>query len=264
MPDPPDVMRAAVIEPPGASGHAARGIRARPLACAERAARARRGRGHQPHRRQDPRRSRRLVLDRVVPRGARLRLQRRRRALAVRIARLSPGHRSVRDAALPPLAGHVRRVRGRAHRSPSPASPRRSRTSRPPGFRSRRSRRGASSSRPPTRTKASGSSSTPAAAASGTSRCSSPRTSGHASRRPVDANAPWLRELGASVVIDYTTTRFEEVVADVDVVIDLVGNRRTRPAPARCRCCDPAGCTSSCRPDRGRATRRRRMPPACA
>ncbi|WP_019178768.1 zinc-binding dehydrogenase [Microbacterium yannicii] len=37
-------------------------------------------------------------------------------------------------------------------------------------------------------------------------------------------NAPWLRELGASVVIDYTTTRFEEVVAEVDVVIDLVGN----------------------------------------
>lgn len=37
-------------------------------------------------------------------------------------------------------------------------------------------------------------------------------------------NAPWLRELGAAVVIDYTTTRFEEVVADVDVVIDLVGN----------------------------------------
>jgi NADPH:quinone reductase-like Zn-dependent oxidoreductase len=37
-------------------------------------------------------------------------------------------------------------------------------------------------------------------------------------------NASWLRELGASVVIDYTTTRFEEVIADVDVVIDLVGN----------------------------------------
>lgn len=37
-------------------------------------------------------------------------------------------------------------------------------------------------------------------------------------------NAAWLRELGAQVVIDYTTTRFEEVVADVDVVIDLVGN----------------------------------------
>ena len=37
-------------------------------------------------------------------------------------------------------------------------------------------------------------------------------------------NASWLRELGASVVIDYSTTRFEEVIADVDVVIDLVGN----------------------------------------
>ncbi|MDN3496672.1 NADP-dependent oxidoreductase [Planococcus sp. APC 4015] len=38
------------------------------------------------------------------------------------------------------------------------------------------------------------------------------------------ANSAWLRELGASVVIDYATTRFEDVVADVDVVIDLVGN----------------------------------------
>ncbi|MBW9092391.1 NADP-dependent oxidoreductase [Microbacterium jejuense] len=37
-------------------------------------------------------------------------------------------------------------------------------------------------------------------------------------------NASWVRELGAAVVIDHTTTRFEEVVADVDVVIDLVGN----------------------------------------
>ncbi|MDQ7879619.1 NADP-dependent oxidoreductase [Microbacterium sp. QXD-8] len=37
-------------------------------------------------------------------------------------------------------------------------------------------------------------------------------------------NASWLRELGASVVIDYTTTRFEDVVGEVDVVIDLVGN----------------------------------------
>ena len=36
-------------------------------------------------------------------------------------------------------------------------------------------------------------------------------------------NASWLRELGASVVIDYTTTRFDEVVTDMDVVIDLVG-----------------------------------------
>lgn len=38
------------------------------------------------------------------------------------------------------------------------------------------------------------------------------------------ANLPWLRDLGADVAIDYTTTRFDEVVGDVDVVIDLVGN----------------------------------------
>lgn len=41
-------------------------------------------------------------------------------------------------------------------------------------------------------------------------------------------NASWLRELGASVVLDHTTTRFEDVVADVDVVIDLVGNVHDR------------------------------------
>ncbi|MEZ3160568.1 NADP-dependent oxidoreductase [Microbacterium sp. BWT-B31] len=39
-------------------------------------------------------------------------------------------------------------------------------------------------------------------------------------------NASWLRELGASVVIDYATTRFEDALGDVDVVIDLVGNVR--------------------------------------
>lgn len=37
-------------------------------------------------------------------------------------------------------------------------------------------------------------------------------------------NSSWLRELGASEVIDYSTTRFEDVVHDVDVVIDLIGN----------------------------------------
>lgn len=37
-------------------------------------------------------------------------------------------------------------------------------------------------------------------------------------------NLSWLRELGASVVVDYATTRFEDVVGTVDVVIDLVGN----------------------------------------
>jgi NADPH:quinone reductase-like Zn-dependent oxidoreductase len=37
-------------------------------------------------------------------------------------------------------------------------------------------------------------------------------------------NQDWLRELGATEVIDYSTTRFEDAVSNVDVVIDLIGN----------------------------------------
>jgi NADPH:quinone reductase-like Zn-dependent oxidoreductase len=37
-------------------------------------------------------------------------------------------------------------------------------------------------------------------------------------------NLAWLRDLGASEVIDYTATRFEDIVHDADVVIDLIGN----------------------------------------
>lgn len=37
-------------------------------------------------------------------------------------------------------------------------------------------------------------------------------------------NLSWLHELGAAAVIDYTTTRFEDVARDMDVVIDLIGN----------------------------------------
>ncbi|MGW9630592.1 NADP-dependent oxidoreductase [Agromyces sp. NPDC055520] len=37
-------------------------------------------------------------------------------------------------------------------------------------------------------------------------------------------NAEFLYELGALRVVDYTSERFDEVVADQDVVIDLVGN----------------------------------------
>ena len=36
-------------------------------------------------------------------------------------------------------------------------------------------------------------------------------------------NRDFLRELGANEIIDYTTTRFEDVVHDVDVVFDMVG-----------------------------------------
>ncbi|THG31125.1 NADP-dependent oxidoreductase [Naasia lichenicola] len=39
-------------------------------------------------------------------------------------------------------------------------------------------------------------------------------------------NAEWLLELGASRVIDYTTTEFEDELADLDVVIDGVGNAK--------------------------------------
>ncbi|MBO3750736.1 NADP-dependent oxidoreductase [Streptosporangiaceae bacterium NEAU-GS5] len=38
------------------------------------------------------------------------------------------------------------------------------------------------------------------------------------------AKHQWLRELGAEETIDYTTTAFEDVVHDVDVVLDLVGD----------------------------------------
>jgi NADPH:quinone reductase-like Zn-dependent oxidoreductase len=37
-------------------------------------------------------------------------------------------------------------------------------------------------------------------------------------------NLKWLTELGANEVIDYTTTRFDDAVEPVDVVIDLIGN----------------------------------------
>lgn len=37
------------------------------------------------------------------------------------------------------------------------------------------------------------------------------------------AKHDWLRELGADELVDYTKVRFEDVVSDVDVVIDLVG-----------------------------------------
>jgi NADPH:quinone reductase-like Zn-dependent oxidoreductase len=39
-----------------------------------------------------------------------------------------------------------------------------------------------------------------------------------------ERNLPWLRELGAAEVIDYSATRFEDAASNVDVVIDLIGN----------------------------------------
>ncbi|MDI9890849.1 NADP-dependent oxidoreductase [Microbacterium proteolyticum] len=37
-------------------------------------------------------------------------------------------------------------------------------------------------------------------------------------------NLDWLRELGAAEVVDHTAVRFEDAIAAVDVVVDLVGN----------------------------------------
>ena len=54
-------------------------------------------------------------------------------------------------------------------------------------------------------------------------------------------NASWLRELGAAVVIDYTTTRFEDVVGDVDVVIDLIGNAAARTGSRSLQVLRPGG-----------------------
>lgn len=48
-----------------------------------------------------------------------------------------------------------------------------------------------------------------------------------AKARVIGVDAPWnrelLRELGCDEVIDYSTTRFEDVVHDADVVLDAVG-----------------------------------------
>src|SRR3954469_20575293 len=41
-----------------------------------------------------------------------------------------------------------------------------------------------------------------------------------------------LRDLGVAEAIDYTTTRFEDVVRDVDVVFDTVGGELTEPSLA--------------------------------
>lgn len=54
-------------------------------------------------------------------------------------------------------------------------------------------------------------------------------------------NGAWLRELGASAVIDYTAARFEDEVSDVDVVIDLIGNVHDDTASRSLRVLKPGG-----------------------
>ena len=58
---------------------------------------------------------------------------------------------------------------------------------------------------------------------------------------------------GAAEVIDYTTTRFEEVLATVDAVIDLIGNVHDDTGVAvAARCCGRAASSSTARPAAGR------------
>ena len=54
-------------------------------------------------------------------------------------------------------------------------------------------------------------------------------------------NTGWLRELGASETVDHTTTRFEDVVAEVDTVIDLVGDRQDHTGPRSLDVLRPGG-----------------------
>jgi NADPH:quinone reductase-like Zn-dependent oxidoreductase len=55
------------------------------------------------------------------------------------------------------------------------------------------------------------------------------------------ARHPWLKELGADEAIDYTTTRFEDAAADVDVVIDLVGDAHDRTSTRSLKVLRPGG-----------------------
>jgi NADPH:quinone reductase-like Zn-dependent oxidoreductase len=55
------------------------------------------------------------------------------------------------------------------------------------------------------------------------------------------ARHPWLKELGADETIDYTTTRFEDVVKDVDVVIDLVGDAHDQTSTRSLKVLRPGG-----------------------
>jgi NADPH:quinone reductase-like Zn-dependent oxidoreductase len=54
-------------------------------------------------------------------------------------------------------------------------------------------------------------------------------------------NQGWLRELGATSVVDYTATSFEEQVSGMDVVIDLVGNTAADTGSRSLRVLRPGG-----------------------
>ncbi|WP_369393317.1 NADP-dependent oxidoreductase [Streptomyces sp. CG1] len=55
------------------------------------------------------------------------------------------------------------------------------------------------------------------------------------------ARHAWLKELGAYETIDYTTARFEDATADIDVVIDLVGDAHDRTSTRSLKVLRPGG-----------------------
>ncbi|MEV5279447.1 NADP-dependent oxidoreductase [Streptomyces sp. NPDC052811] len=55
------------------------------------------------------------------------------------------------------------------------------------------------------------------------------------------ARHTWLKDLGADEAIDYTTARFEDTVANVDVVIDLVGDDHDRTSTRSLKVLRPGG-----------------------
>ena len=63
----------------------------------------------------------------------------------------------------------------------------------------------------------------------------------HVSATASAARHSWLTELGADEVIDYTTTGFEDVVKDIDVVIDLVGDAHDQTSTRSLKVLRPGG-----------------------
>ncbi|GAA2816188.1 NADP-dependent oxidoreductase [Kitasatospora aburaviensis] len=55
------------------------------------------------------------------------------------------------------------------------------------------------------------------------------------------ARHSWLKEIGAAEVVDYTTTRFEDSIKDIDVVIDLVGDTHDRTSTRSLKVLRPGG-----------------------
>ena len=51
----------------------------------------------------------------------------------------------------------------------------------------------------------------------------------------------WLEKLGATELVDYTTTRFEDAVRDVDIVLDLVGDHHDATSTRSLQTLRPGG-----------------------